>query len=188
MYKVIYLETDRLIIRDHKIADLKTHHLLLSDDTAMYYLQDIKTNSLEDAKKNLTEAIEQIPLEKREKYFFRIEYKVTKEHIGEIGYTVEEFSPVGKFIELGYFTYKKHWNKGYMTEAVKEVMRFDFEENNVFRIYTGCIKDNIGSERVMQKCGMIKEADFKMKTWHYGKTKDRVAYRLLKDEWIKNKF
>ena len=39
------------------------------------------------------------------------------------------------------------------------------------------------STRVMQKCGFIKEADFKSHTWHDGAMKDRVEYRMLRDEW-----
>ena len=35
----------------------------------------------------------------------------------------------------------------------------------------------------MQKNGMIKEAEHKAFEWHDGKMKDRLEYRLLKDEW-----
>jgi RimJ/RimL family protein N-acetyltransferase len=188
MSKFINLETERLILRDHTIEDFNSHHSLLSDENIMYYLQDIKTTTLEESKLNLLNAIEDICSNNRTKYFFRIENKVTNEHIGEIGYTVTDFTPVGKLVHLGYFTYQRHWNKGYVTEAVKEVIRFAFEDNDVFRISTGCIKDNLGSERVMQKCGMTKEAEFKMNEWHDGKMKDRVLYRLLKNEWMSSDF
>jgi ribosomal-protein-alanine N-acetyltransferase len=41
----------------------------------------------------------------------------------------------------------------------------------------------------MQKCGMIKEADFKSYTWHDGRMKDRVEYRLLKTSgWKKEAY
>ena len=63
---------------------------------------------------------------------------------------------------------------------------FRIEDNYVFRISTGCIKDNLGSKKVMQKCGMIKEAELKMNEWHDGRMKDRVLYRLLKNEWVIN--
>ena len=62
-------------------------------------------------------------------------------------------------------------------------MKYAFEESGVCRIVTGCLKENKGSERVMQKCGMIKEADLKKIQWHEGRMKDRVEYRLLKEEW-----
>ncbi len=184
--KSICLETERLRLRDHKMEDLDTHHRLFSDKESMHYLEDIMTNSIEESRENLLAAIDDINNPKRTKYFLRMEDRNTKEHIGEIGYTVTDFTPVGKLVHLGYFTYPKYWNKGYTTEALKEIMRFAFEDNEVFRITTGCIKENIGSERVMEKCGMLKEAEYKMMEWHDGRMKDRVSYRILKDEWRTN--
>jgi len=180
----INLETERLIIRDHISDDIIQHHELLSNEKAMYYLNDIKTHSLEESRYNLAESIDEIAKMSRTKYFFRIELKNTKEHLGEIGYTVTEITPFGKLVSLGYFTHSTFWNNGYVSEAVKEVFRFAFEDNDVFRISTGCLKDNIASERVMQKCGMTKEAEYKMHTWHYGEMKDRVEYRITKKEWL----
>lgn len=188
MCNFIKLETKRLIIRDHTIEDLHSHHLIFSDERVMYYLQDIKTKTLADSKSNLLSSIEEIGLESRKKYFLKIESKDLKDHIGEIGYTVTDFTPLGKLVHLGYFIFEKHWGHGYVTEALKEIMRFAFEENEVFRITTGCIKENIGSERVMINCGMTKEGEYKQCEWHDGKMKDRVSYRLLKSEWLINSF
>ena len=60
---------------------------------------------------------------------------------------------------------------------------FAFLENNVYRITTGCLSENVGSERVMQKCGLIKEAEHVDWEWHEGKMKTRLEYRLLRNEW-----
>ena len=38
----------------------------------------------------------------------------------------------------------------------------------------------------MRKCGMVKEAELKSFAWHDGQMKDRVEYRLLKDEFKTN--
>jgi ribosomal-protein-alanine N-acetyltransferase len=180
---MIKLYTDRLIIRDPVLDDLETHHELISNNTVMRYLQDIKTNTLEESKENLLNSIRERDSNDRKCYFFRIEDKNTNEFIGEIGYTVLQNTPYGKFVHLGYFIKKEHWNKGYVTEAVKRVMEYAFEENNVYRINTGCTKENAGSEKVMQKCGLIKEAEFQEYVLHEGKLKDRVEYRMLKNEW-----
>ena len=42
------------------------------------------------------------------------------------------------------------------------------------------------SERVMQKCGFIKEAEHIDYEWQDGKMKNRLEYRLLKKEWPKD--
>ncbi len=181
---MIQLCTNRLLIRDHTSADLASHHELLYNKKVMWFLQDIRTSSVEESQANLCTAIDKIGHTDRKYYFFRIENKLTNEHIGEIGYTVLEFTPAGKHVEIGYFIRDNYWGLGYTTEALKAVIQFAFEENDVYRITCGCLKENTASERVMQKCGMIKEAEFKEYQWHDGMFKDRVAYRLLRSEWL----
>lgn len=180
---MVHLRTKRLLISDHARDDIQPMHRLLSDPVAMYYLQDIKTNTLQGSLQNLSAAMSEIGLENRKKYFFKIEYSDSREYIGEIGFTVRLDTPLGKIVGLGYFILPEFWGKGIVSEAASEVIRFAFEEANVIKVETGCIRENEGSEKVMQKVGMIKEADYKMRVWHDNRLKDRVEYRLLKDEW-----
>lgn len=183
----IKLETKRLILRDHVNEDLKSHHELFSDPESMYYLQDLMTHSLEESRMNLMTAIDECYNPERTMYFLRLEKKDTKEHLGEVGYTVKSFTPVGKIVHLGYFIHTNYWNQGYTTEAVSELLRYAFEENDVVLVQTGCLKENIGSWHVMEKCGMVKEAEHKCNEWHDGQLKDRLEYRMLKEEWSKRK-
>ena len=180
---MIRLKTARLIIRDPLASDIGGWHRLLSDSETMYYLQDIMTSSQEESYKNLAVAISEAQNPDRKKYFFTIEHDQTGVFIGTVGYTVTQKTPHGKFAGLGYFILSEYHGQGYMTEAVKEVIRFAFEDDGVYRISTGCLTENYASEGVMQKCGFIKEAELKSFTWHDGAIKDRVEYRLLGDEW-----
>jgi len=181
--QIIKLATKRLIVRDPQPTDIDAWHSLLSDPLTMYYLQDISTRTIEESKQNLEIAISEAQCQNRTKYFFAIEEKETGAFVGTVGYTVIETTPVGKIVGLGYFILPEYHGKGYMTEALTEVIRFAFEENDVFKINTGCLSENRASERVMQKCNMVKEAEFKSHIWHVGRMKDRVEYRLLRDEW-----
>ena len=181
---MIHLNTNRLLIRDPLPTDINGWHQLLSDETAMYYLPDILTHSLIESRENLETAINESKSTNRTKYFFTIEHSETGAFVGSVGYTVTETSPLGKFVGAGYFILPKYSGWGYMTEALSEVIRFAFEDNSVYRISTGCLTENRASEKVMQKCGLIKEAEHKSYTWHDGRLKDRVEYRLLKDEWL----
>jgi len=180
---MVKLTTKRLIIRDPLLTDIDDWHRLLSDDKTMYYLQDIKTPSLEKSRENLEIAVEEAKSENRKKYFFAIENKETGTFIGSIGYTVDQVTPVGNLVSIGYFVLPEFHGKGYVTEALLAVVKFAFEENGVYRISTGCLTENYGSERVMQKCGFIKEATYQSYIWHDGQLKDRVEYRLLRNEW-----
>lgn len=180
---MVNLHTDRLILRDYQKDDIELYYQLKSDKKTMYYLQDIKLYSLEEAKEDLDKVLINQESESRELYFFHMEHRETKEQIGSVGYTVTSCTPVGKLVHLGYFTYPKFWNNGYVTEAVRKVMEYAFEVNDVYRITTGCLKENAGSEKVMKKCGMIKEAEHIDYEWHDGKLKTRLEYRMLKNEW-----
>ena len=67
--------------------------------------------------------------------------------------------------------------------ALKKVLEYAFTQDNVYRVTTGCLAENKGSERVMQKNGLIKEAEHIDYEWHDGKMKTRLEYQLLKHEW-----
>jgi len=180
---MIHLAAKRLVIRDPKLSDFNNWHQLMSDPKTMYYLQDIQTHAEDETLMNLQEAVRDISNPNREKYFLVIELGESGDFVGSIGYTVKTRTPAGKIVHLGYFILPKHHNKDYVTEALKELLRFAFDEDNVYRIETGCLAENYASERVMQKCGFIFEGAFKECEWHDGKMKDRVSYRLLKYEY-----
>ena len=108
----LMLESKRLVLRDHRDSDLSTHHALLSDSAAMYYLPDIKTSSLAASEANLAFSMREIGQDMRAHVFLRMEDKSTGCHIGEIGYTASAFTPLGKLVDLGYFTYPRFWNQG----------------------------------------------------------------------------
>ena len=180
---MIQLKTERLILRDPLPTDIDGWHRLMSDPKTMYYLPGITMHSLEQSRQNLETAVAEAHSSNRTKYFLAIEHGGTGAFIGTVGYTVTQTTPFGKFVGAGYFILPEYHGQGYMTEAFREVIRFAFEDDGVYRISTGCMTENRASERVMQKCGLIKEAEYKSLVWHDGRMKDRVEYRLLKDEW-----
>lgn len=176
-------ETERLILRDYEESDNAAYFKLKSDPKTMYYLQDIQLFSRQESDAEFANVLQDQKSKDRKFYFFHIELKDSHEQVGSVGYTVHGNAPVGKLVGAGYFTFPQYWNHGYVTEAFKKVIEFAFLENNVYRITTGCLAENVGSERVMQKCGLIKEAEHVDWEWHQDKMKTRLEYRLLKNEW-----
>jgi len=178
---MIRLVTERLIVRDPLPTDIEDWHRLLSDSETMYYLQDIMTRSLGESRENLNAAVLEAQNPDRAKYFFAVEEKDTGAFIGTVGYTVTQNTPVGKLADAGYFLLPEYHGHGYATEAFREVIRYAFQDGGVYRISAGCIKENQRSERVMQKCGLVKEAERKAYVWHDGRRKDRAEYQLTID-------
>ena len=106
----IWLETERMILRDHRWEDLESHHGLISDPDAMYYLPEILTHNLEESRMDLESSIEAIGKPDRREYFLRMEDKETGELIGETGYTVTQEHPVGKLVHTRRWTWRQSEN------------------------------------------------------------------------------
>ena len=181
------LTTERLVLRNYRIEDLGPHHRLMSDKKTMYYLADLYCKTLEDSRANLVAAIVGSNENPRTRVFLAVENAATREYIGSAGYTVTESTPVGRVVHAGYFFLPEYHGKGYATEVLRELLRYAFEEDDVFRFNTGCFSGNAASERGMIKCGMIKEGDYPQSQWLDGRMRGRLAYRLLKSEWMATK-
>jgi RimJ/RimL family protein N-acetyltransferase len=55
---------------------------------------------------------------------------------------------------VGYRLFKKHWGKGYASEACKRTIEYGFNDMNLARIVAHARKENSASLRVLEKCGM----------------------------------
>jgi RimJ/RimL family protein N-acetyltransferase len=64
---------------------------------------------------------------------------------------------------VGYVLARPHWNKGFMTEAVRTVIDVAFADPAVVRVGACCDIDNHASARVMEKAGMTREGI--LKSW-----------------------
>ena len=58
-------------------------------------------------------------------------------------------------IELGYGVHPDFRNHGYATEAARALLRWASEQPGVKRVIAHCDEDNIASQRVVEKAGMI---------------------------------
>lgn len=79
---------------------------------------------------------------------------VTLKETGEIIGTCR-FGNYGKpYWDFGYNIKSSHWNQGYATEVLNGIIKFGKEEYGVKRFIGGALKENIASQRVMEKCGL----------------------------------
>ena len=54
---MIYLETERLIIRDYTKNDAEEYSRLMADEQVMYYLQDIRHHSRQESEEGFKEIL-----------------------------------------------------------------------------------------------------------------------------------
>jgi ribosomal-protein-alanine N-acetyltransferase len=59
--------------------------------------------------------------------------------------------------EIGFIFNPAFQNKGYATEASCALINYSFNELNAHRVVGFCSTENIASQKVLEKCGMMKE-------------------------------
>ena len=84
--------------------------------------------------------------------------------------------------ELGYYIAEEYWGKGIMTEAVKQICEYVFENSDIIRIYAEPFAYNAASCRVLEKAGFQYEGTLRCNAVKNGKGIDMKMYSLLKPD------
>jgi RimJ/RimL family protein N-acetyltransferase len=91
--------------------------------------------------------------------------------------------PMLKVGEVGYWLRSDLTGRGYMTEAVRAVVRWGFEEAGMERIELRASPDNAGSIRVAEKVGFTREGLLRGSGAGSHGRHDHYMYGLLKEEF-----
>jgi RimJ/RimL family protein N-acetyltransferase len=101
--------------------------------------------------------------------------------IGDLVFRVDDEAT--KRIEIGYRLSPQYAGRGYITEAVFELIERLFKEFGVHKIVARCDPRNIPSYRIMEKLGMKREAFFKQHYLNGDQLTDQLDYAILSSEW-----
>jgi len=85
-------------------------------------------------------------------------------------------------VEIGYDLHPDYWNKGLMTEALRELVRFSFAPGSmvpVHRMEALVIPENLPSIRVLEKLGFEREGRRREFGFWKGRYQDVDLYALL---------
>ncbi len=167
------LETERLIISKITPDDLPWLIEMRAPDAVNRYLGGRAMQNAEALTKRLP-----FYLECHEKYgfgFCTMTLKSTGEMIGTSG--IQPLEDTGE-IEVGYNLAEKYWRQGFGYECAMAWLKYGFETAGLERIVAVADPENVGSWRVMEKCGMKYEKTEK----HYGM--DCVYYAISRDEFL----
>ena len=145
----IIIETNRLLLRTFTLEDAQLIYELNLDPEITRYTGD-PVKDINHAKEVLEQVIlPQYALYNHGRWAVHIKYGL--EFIGWCGL---KNRPERNEIDLGYRFLKTAWSKGYATEAAFGCIKYGFEKLNLQRIIGRAMPDNIGSLRVLEKCGM----------------------------------
>jgi len=152
------MNTHKLITKRLKLIPLTNNelgftHLLHSNPEVDFYNTLGIPATIKETEAILDEMV--IENEKVETQKFTFLMKWEEQKIGLIALNLGN-----KKYEIGESWYKllpQFWGQGLATEALKEVIHFGFHQLKLHRIEAGCASGNIGSVRVLEKAGMIRE-------------------------------
>ena len=176
------IETKRLALRPFGRDDLDIVLKLYGDEEIMEYMP-FPVMDREMAQQQLDKNIAGWEADPQVNYEMAVVSRETDEKIGraEITRNVSEESAM-----IGWMLVKSAWGKGYATEIAKALIGYCFEELRVHRVYALCHPGNTASWKVMEKCGMRREAHF-IKKCRYSKAEgvrweDELEYAVLRPE------
>lgn len=145
------LETPRLILRDIRVEDVQEYYeRLWGDGDVCRYLLHNPHQDIGESYEQIQEILRQYEAGKF--YRWGITEKDDDSLIGIIGLVrIDEETSQCSF---AYLLACDYWNRGYGTEALREVIRFAFEELELKRIVADHMAENPASGAVMRKAGM----------------------------------
>lgn len=171
------LYTQHLTLDRFTLADAEaTHRNLYSSQTVCRNLLLKPGMSLEEARENMQWLVD--GYETRED-FFQWAVREKGECIGRMSLTVNRRFQTGT---VAYYLAEKAWGKGYMTEILKRVIDFCFDDLGLNRVEADHFARNPASGRVMEKSGMTKEGYARQKYCKDGEFLDAVLYAIVKGD------
>ncbi|HET6453291.1 MAG TPA: GNAT family N-acetyltransferase [Armatimonadota bacterium] len=174
------LETERLILRPIEETDVPALFLLINDaDVACNLMRVPHPYPEEDYAPWIRNAREK--MERREQFDMAIVLKETSLPIGSCA--IEDISWEHMRGEIGYWLGQKYWGQGYMTEAVRRMAQFAFEELGFERIHAYCFPQNAASIRVLGRAGFRQEGHIRHGVKKGDEFIDVYLYGLLREEF-----
>jgi len=145
-------ETDRLFLREFLDSDYKDLCEVLQDKDVMYAYEHPFSD---DEVKNWYDKLIIGHYEKHGFGLWAVIHKETNDFMGQCGLTIQNLNG-NEYLEIGYLFKKKHWHKGYATEAALACKKYAFETLNAEKAYSIIRESNIASQNVAKRTGMKK--------------------------------
>lgn len=173
------ISTPRLLLREFVHSDWEAVQVYSSDPEVAKFVE-WGPNTPAETKAFVRRAIDLSKDRPRFSYELAVVLGSTDKVIGGCGLTVVNKPMTAA---LGYVFAKEFWGQGIAAEAASALMQFGFQDLKLHRIYATCDSRNTGSARVMQKCGMRFEGEFKADMLVKGTWRDTKLYAILESEW-----
>ncbi|WP_426485585.1 GNAT family N-acetyltransferase [Flavobacterium sp. 2] len=169
------IETERLLLRRITNDDVNEVFELRSNPETMKYIPRPLAKNNEDALAHI--ATINTNIDNNIGINWAITLKDNPKLLGIIGYY--RMQPENYRAEIGYMLLPEFHGKGIIPEAVNRLITYGFKDLKLHSIEAVIDPENQASEKVLQKCGFVKEAHFKESEFYEGRFLDKVIYSLL---------
>ncbi len=170
------IETNRLILREQLLSDAPALFYLRTNDEVMRYIDRLKPTNIQESETMIQNISNNFLTGGN--MIWAIALKSNPDQmIGNLGFWRTDL--VNHRAELGYILHHDYWRQGIVSEALKEVIRFGFEEIGLHSICANINPGNAASRQLLLKHGFKKEAYFKEDYYFNGKFLDSEIYGLL---------
>lgn len=151
----IYIETERLILREFTLNDVEELNSICSQSYILKWMPDWK-RTVEERKEWISWVRNNYLKETKNvaRIMLAVTLKSNKQLIGMVGIGNKE--EVNNEIEIAYFISENYSNKGYISEASKAMTEWAFTNLKLDYLIAIVETDNIPSQRVVEKCGFTK--------------------------------
>jgi len=181
---MVFLETERLVLRRFTAADVDNLVDLDGDPDVMRYLSGGKPTPRAEIENDFLPAFLGY-YERFEAYgFWAAIEKSTGDFLGWFHFRPAPGHPADE-PELGYRLRQSAWGQGYATEGSVALIRKGFTEHGVRRVVAETMAVNAASRRVMEKAGLTLVRTFHQDWPHPipGDEHGEVEYALSKADW-----
>ncbi|MCM1989039.1 GNAT family N-acetyltransferase [Oceanirhabdus seepicola] len=187
MFKDIYIETERLILKPYCMEDIDDLYKVYSDEKVMSYIpegvmsfqwvKDLIEWMVEDCYENNTP-------DNIDKFGVSVVDKKKNKVIGWCGLGSLDCKP--EDVELFYGLSSEYWGQGLATEAAMAMLHYGFDIIGLKRIIAVVKSDNIASKKVIEKLGMKFKNILNVDDPNYSGYDGELYYALTKDEYNEN--
>lgn len=151
----IDLETDRLKLNSIGYDDMEFLCIQFSNDEVNRYLFDAEPISIDEQAREIIEFY--LEPEPRNQHRWILILKETGEKIGTCGF--HRWNRETGEVEVGYDLQPAYFRKGYMTEALTEIIRFAKGKMSVKKIYAHIYPENIAFVKTAEKMGFVRTGE-----------------------------
>ncbi|MDP3024290.1 MAG: GNAT family protein [candidate division Zixibacteria bacterium] len=180
----MHLETERLLLTPHTLANVECMHLWENDADLLYYNdnqpEDREPDTLEDIQQYLTEIMQDNPVPKT--IYYAVHKKANQQLIGYgMIALIDRYNHQCKLgIVIGE---KQEWGQGYAKEVLQAVITYCFTTLDMNRIGAECYAINERSIRLIEHLGFKREGVVRESVLKKGEFADEYIYGLLRREW-----